>query len=74
MFLPLPFPGAGPIGVVEELKDLLPTPVITFDGETYRRDYNLENSVGAVKGYFAAFDTELADLKAQFEQLKGLII
>ena len=48
-------PGAGPIGVVEELKDLLPTPVITFDGETYRRDYNLENSVGAVKGYFGNF-------------------
>lgn len=48
-------PGAGPIAVVEKLKDYLPTPVITFDGEMYHRDYNLVNSIGAVKGYFGNF-------------------
>ncbi len=48
-------PGAGPIAVVEKLKDLLPTPVITFDGEMYHRNYNLANSIGAVKGYFGNF-------------------
>lgn len=48
-------PGAGPIGVVEELKELLPTPVITFDGQMYHRNYNLQHSIGAVKGYFGNF-------------------
>lgn len=48
-------PGAGPITVVDKLKDYLPTPVITFDGEMYHRNYNLANSIGAVKGYFGNF-------------------
>lgn len=48
-------PGAGPIAVVYKLKDYLPTPVITFDGEMYHRNYNLANSIGAVKGYFGNF-------------------
>ncbi|MBR1943322.1 aminomethyl-transferring glycine dehydrogenase subunit GcvPB [bacterium] len=48
-------PGAGPVAVVEKLKDLLPVPVITFDGEMYHRNYNLENSIGSVKGYFGNF-------------------
>lgn len=48
-------PGAGPIAVVEKLKDYLPTPVITFDGEMYHRNYNLAHSIGAVKGYFGNF-------------------
>lgn len=48
-------PGAGPIAVVDKLKDYLPTPVITFDGEIYHRNYNLANSIGAVKGYFGNF-------------------
>ncbi len=45
-------PGAGPVGVVDKLKDFLPVPVITFDGEKYHRNYNLANSIGNVKGYF----------------------
>lgn len=48
-------PGAGPIAVVDKLKDYLPTPVITFDGEMYHRNHNLANSIGAVKGYFGNF-------------------
>ena len=48
-------PGAGPIAVIDKLKDYLPTPVITFDGEMYHRNYNLINSIGAVKGYFGNF-------------------
>ncbi len=48
-------PGAGPVGVVEKLKDFLPVPVITFDGEKYHRNYNLANSIGNVKGYFGNF-------------------
>lgn len=48
-------PGAGPVAVVENLKDFLPTPIITFDGKMYHRNYNLENSIGAVKGFFGNF-------------------
>ena len=48
-------PGAGPIAVTEELKDLLPAPIITFDGQMYHRNYNIENSIGTVKTYFGNF-------------------
>ena len=48
-------PGAGPIAVVESLKEFLPVPVIAFDGTMYKRYYNLENSIGTVKAYFGNF-------------------
>ena len=48
-------PGAGPVGVVEELKQFLPAPVISFDGEKYFRDYNIKNSIGSVKSFSGNF-------------------
>lgn len=48
-------PGAGPVGVIEELKDYLPAPVIDFDGEKYFRNYNIKNSIGAVKAFYGNF-------------------
>lgn len=48
-------PGAGPIGVVDKLKDFLPVPVIDFDGEKYFRNYNLKNSIGKVKSFYGNF-------------------
>lgn len=48
-------PGAGPVGVVEKLKEFLPTPVVDFDGEKYFRNYDLEHSIGSVKGFFGNF-------------------
>ncbi len=48
-------PGAGPVGVVEELKEFLPTPVVEFDGQKYFRNYNLKHSIGAVKGFYGNF-------------------
>lgn len=48
-------PGAGPIAVVEELKEFLPAPIVNFDGEKYFRDYNLKNSIGQVKAFFGNF-------------------
>ena len=48
-------PGAGPVGVVEKLKDFLPVPVIGFDGEMYFKDYNLENTIGSVKAFYGNF-------------------
>ena len=48
-------PGAGPIGVVDALKEFLPTPIIEFDGEKYYRNYNLPNSIGKVKAFYGNF-------------------
>lgn len=52
-------PGAGPIGVVESLKEFLPVPVIdknsTVEGEKYFRNYGLKNSIGQVKSFFGNF-------------------
>lgn len=48
-------PGAGPIGVVEKLKNFLPVPIIDFDGEKYTRNYNLKNSIGKVKAFYGNF-------------------
>lgn len=48
-------PGAGPIGVVEKLKDFLPVPIIDFDGNKYFRNYDLKNSIGKVKAFYGNF-------------------
>ena len=48
-------PGAGPVAVVDKLKDFLPVPVIDFDGEKYFRNYNLKNTIGSVKAFFGNF-------------------
>lgn len=48
-------PGAGPIGVVESLKEYLPAPVIEFDGKKYFRNYNLKHSIGKVKAFYGNF-------------------
>ena len=48
-------PGAGPVGVVDKLKDFLPVPVIGFDGERYFKDYKIENSIGSVKTFYGNF-------------------
>lgn len=48
-------PGAGPVCVVEKLKDYLPVPTVAFDGEKYYRNYNLEHSIGSVKGFYGNF-------------------
>lgn len=49
-------PGAGPIGVVEKLKDYLPIPKIEFDGEKYIRNYNYDKSIGKVSAFFGNFN------------------
>lgn len=48
-------PGAGPVCVVEKLKDCLPVPTVDFDGKRYYRNYNLEHSIGSVKGFYGNF-------------------
>lgn len=48
-------PGAGPVGVVDHLKEFLPAPIIDFDGKKYSRNYNIKHSIGSVKGFFGNF-------------------
>ncbi len=48
-------PGAGPVGVVEKLKDFLPSPVIVNEGGKYRRDYDVKHSIGKVRSFYGNF-------------------
>ncbi len=48
-------PGAGPVCVTKELEDLLPVPVIEYDGNKYKRNYNLKNSIGKVRSFYGNF-------------------
>lgn len=48
-------PGAGPVCVTEELKQFLPAPVVDYNGEKYFRNYNIKNSIGAVKSFYGNF-------------------
>ena len=36
----------------DELKELLPVPVIEYDGNKYKRTYNLKNSIGKVRSFY----------------------
>ena len=48
-------PGAGPVGVVEKLKDFLPVPIIEFDGKKYKRNYDVKHSIGKMKAFYGNF-------------------
>ncbi len=48
-------PGAGPVGVVEKLKDFLPSPTVEFDGNKYYRNYNISHSIGKVRSFYGNF-------------------
>jgi glycine dehydrogenase subunit 2 len=45
-------PGAGPIGVSEELEKFLPVPRILFDGGSYQLDYDRPHSVGKIRSFY----------------------
>ncbi len=48
-------PGAGPVCVVEKLKEFLPSPVVEFAGGKYFRSYNLKHSIGKVRSFYGNF-------------------
>ena len=48
-------PGAGPVGVVDKLKDYLPVPIVDYDGKKYYRKYDLKNTIGKVHSFFGNF-------------------
>jgi len=45
-------PGAGPVGVCEELAKFLPVPRIAFDGEHCHLDYDRPHSIGKIRGFY----------------------
>ena len=48
-------PGAGPVAVVETLREYLPVPTIEFDGNRYYRNYNLKHTIGSIKDFYGNF-------------------
>ena len=44
-------PGAGPVGVTQELARFLPIPTIEFDGQNYYLDYNRPESIGRLRAF-----------------------
>lgn len=48
-------PGAGPVGVVEELAPYRPIPVVEHDGEFYRRNYDLPKTIGKLRAFYGNF-------------------
>jgi glycine dehydrogenase subunit 2 len=45
-------PGAGPVGVSEELAKFLPAPRIVFDGERYHLEYDRPHSIGKTRSFY----------------------
>jgi len=52
-------PGSGPVGVVEELADFLPVPVVAKDGDRYYLDYELDNTIGKIHGFYGNWGVHL---------------
>ncbi len=48
-------PGSGPVGVKKSLEAFLPGPRIRKDGDTFRLDEDLPQSIGKIKGFFGNF-------------------
>ena len=48
-------PGSGPVGVVKELVDFLPVPLIEKNNNNYYLNYNLKNSIGQVRAFYGNF-------------------
>lgn len=48
-------PGAGPVGVVDRLKEFLPVPIIEKSSEGFTINYNKPESIGKIKGFYGNF-------------------
>lgn len=47
--------GHGPLGVAAHLVEYLPTPVVTFDGSTYKLDFDRPKSIGPMRSFWSNF-------------------
>lgn len=48
-------PGAGPVGVVEKLKEFLPSPIVECVNGKYVRSYDIKHSIGKVRSFYGNF-------------------
>ncbi|PTE68270.1 aminomethyl-transferring glycine dehydrogenase subunit GcvPB [Staphylococcus devriesei] len=48
-------PGSGPVGVKKELASYLPKPRVIKDGDKFKYDNDIENSIGRVKPFYGNF-------------------
>lgn len=48
-------PGAGPVGVKEDLIPFLPVPVVEKDGDKYHLNYDKPDSIGKMKNFYGHF-------------------
>ena len=48
-------PGSGPVGVKKELASYLPKPMVIKDGDTFKYDNDIKNSIGRVKTFYGNF-------------------
>ncbi len=48
-------PGSGPVGVKKELASYLPKPMVIKDGDTFKYDNDIENSIGRAKPFYGNF-------------------
>lgn len=52
-------PATGALGVVDELKEFLPGPIVEFDGENYHLNDSLAHSIGKVRAFHGVAQTIL---------------
>ena len=52
-------PGSGPVAVKKYLAEFLPIPTIKFDGNNYKFNWKLKNSIGKVSSFYGAFSVIL---------------
>ena len=48
-------PGAGPVGVVEKLKEFLPSPIVECVNGKSVRNYDIKHSIGKVRSFYGNF-------------------
>jgi len=52
-------PASGALGVIEALRDYLPVPLVTFDGEQYQLDDDLPRTIGKIRSYYGVIPAVL---------------
>jgi glycine dehydrogenase subunit 2 len=52
-------PATGALGVIEELKEFLPVPIVEYKDGNYKLQYDLKNSIGKVRAFHGVAQTVL---------------
>ena len=45
-------PASGALGVTKELEKFLPVPLVEFDGEKYRLNYEVSETIGKTRSFY----------------------